>query len=126
MKLLAVVSIALMLAGCMTDNRERIAMATLYPDDAPQFMDSSRSRPAPILSGALNEKFPPGTDAEQLQKYVANLDGTCHQSQSEQIMKCSFVETGGLCAGTEVNITAQITPMNKIGHIIAYRHHDYC
>jgi hypothetical protein len=101
-------------------------METLYPDDAPGSNTNAPVRPAPVLIGALNEKFPPGTDVEELKKYVAKLDGKCEQSKPGQPMTCSFVETGTACAQTEVVITAKTTASNKIGHIVAFRNHKVC
>ena len=132
MKILAVISMMLTVSACSTDNRQRIAMETLYPEHAPAVVvsppvhDYSPFSPAPVLTGALNEKFPPGTDVEELKKYVAKFDGKCEPNQQEQVMSCSFIETGTICSVTEVIITAKTTLMNKIGHIVAYREHNAC
>ncbi len=131
-KLFITAAIALLASGCSTDNRQRIAMETLYPERSPALViagtvwNDPMDSPAPVLAAALNEKFPPGTDLEELKNYIASFDGECDQRQAQQMMECRFVETGTICAVTEVIITAKTTPLNKIGHITAHRVHKVC
>ena len=129
MRLLALLSVALIFSGCISvDNRERIAMATLYPDDAPA--DPSRRsfqpHPAPILTSALNSKFPPDTDLDSLKSYVVKFSGSCYQKELGQPMRCSFIESGTICWEVSVSITAMTNSLNKIEHINATRIFSVC
>ena len=129
MKLLALLSVALIFSGCVSENnQELIALATLYPDDTPA--DPNRHpahpRPAPILTSALNSKFPPGTDLEGLKSYVAKLRGSCYQKELGQPMRCSFIESGTICWEVSVSITAMTNSLNKIENIHAARISSGC
>ena len=127
MKLLALVSIALIFSGCVSvDNRERIAVATLYPDNSPFNPKNPPVHTAPILTSALNSKFPPGTDLESIKAYVTKLNGKCSQSQSDQPVRCSFIEFGTFCVQTSIAITIKTNSLNKIEGIDAFRIIDAC
>lgn len=126
MKLLALISVALIFSGCVSvDNRERIAMATLYPDGAPR-IPPSLFRSAPILTNALNSKFPTGTDLEGLKSYVEILKGSCYQKESGQQMECSIIESGTICWVVKIEITAKTNSLNKIERIDAVRYSSGC
>jgi len=127
MKSIASAFAAFLLFGCISvDNREKIAVATLYPDNASVTQSKSPLHPAPVLTSALNVKFPPGTALENLKNYVEKLNGSCNQVQSGQPMRCSFVESSTVCIRTTISITAQTNSLNTIEHLDAVRIFDGC
>jgi len=112
-------------SACNTDNREHIAMATLYADGAPASQVRTPSRPFPEMSGALNEKFPAGTDVGSLKRYVAGLDGKCSEDKPGET-HCSFIESAALCVRTSITLQVKTDSGNRIGHIEAHRLLEGC
>ncbi len=101
-------------------------METLYPDDAPTGQIKTPMRPFPALTGALNSRFPSGTDAASLKSYVEKLGGSCNANPTGQSMKCSIVETNTFCIRDSVSITAMTNDLNKIENIDAIRIFEGC
>ena len=127
MRLLTLIFVVFLCSGCVIENnQERIAMTTLYPDDAPRNPNAPPFRAAPILTGALNSRFPTGSDLEGLKSYVAKLKGSCYQKESGQPMECSFIESGTICWVVKIEITAKTNSQNKIEHIEAVRYASGC
>ena len=108
------------------NNRERIALETLYPDNASTSEGHMREHPFPALTGALNSRFPSGTNIENLKNYVTKLKGKCYQSQLGQPIVCSIVEFGTICISNTLSITAETNKLNQIEHINAVRIFDAC
>ncbi len=129
MKLFALIFFALIFSGCSAlgeDNRERIAMETLYPESAPPSQVKTPVRPFPALASALNGRFPSGTDSESLKDYVKKLGGSCIQSPIGQPLQCSIIESSTICIRNSVSITAKTNGLNKIESIDAVRIIDVC
>ncbi len=118
----------LLTSGCGTDNREQIAMATLYHDAPAANQARTPMRPFPEMTGALNEKFPAGTDLGDLKRYVANLSGTCGLGKplNPGELTCSLVESAAFCVRNSIVITARADAMSKIEHIEAHRLFEGC
>lgn len=102
--------------GCSNDNKAQIAMNTLYQNDDAPAGDSMR-RPFPALTGALNSKFPPGSEPKKLMDYVASLSGSCGRVNSNSSLACTFVESSSFCIRTNVSVVAKIVGAEKIGAI---------
>ena len=107
------------------NNQEKIALAILYKNEVPSGqLDKPHSSPA--LTGALNGKFPPGTNVENLKTFVADLGGYCHQGQSGQPLICSIDEFKTICIFHKILITAQMNNLNQIEGIEATRMFEAC
>lgn len=113
--LLLIVSIS----ACSTNNREQIAMATLFDEPG-------SNGPLPVLTGALNAKFPPGSEAKQLKKYVAQLHGSCDEKKSDDTLKCLLPESSSICVRNSISVTAKLSGLDKINGIEARRYLDGC
>jgi hypothetical protein len=119
MKLILVTILGFLLCGCATDNRERIAMETLYTKEANVSLGAGRWE-FPSLTGALNGKFPRGSDFENIKKYVGNLGGSCFPRRSNnEILSCSIVESVGFCVGNVIEILIETDNQNRIENITA-------
>ena len=101
-------------------------METLYPDDAPIGQVKTPVRPFPALTGALNSRFPSGTDVVGLRSYVEKLGGSCTTNPAGQSTKCSIVESTAFCIQNSVVITAKTNDLNKIESIDAMRIFEGC
>ena len=107
-------------ASVTIDNREKIAMAILAPE-VDKTIPSFLPHPSPSLTGALNGKFPQGTDVENLKSFIKKLGGNCHQSQPGQPVLCTMSESGTFCIERSISITAKTNNLNKIEGIDATR-----
>lgn len=110
----ALLLFAAALSACSTDNRERIAMQTLYGDNG-MAPESGPSHPLPAMTGALNAMFPAGSDSRLLRDYVARLNGRCDDAQSGARLACSVTETSSLCQRASIGITAKIEAHKIVG-----------
>jgi hypothetical protein len=107
------------------NNQEKIALAILYKDDVPSGQ-MHKPHPSPALTGALNGKFPPGTTAENLKSFVADLGGNCHQGQLGQPLPCRIDVFTTICISHSITITAHMNNSNQIEGIEATRMFDAC
>jgi hypothetical protein len=152
MKLGVLIIIGFAFSGCVfIDNREKVAMTTMYPDEAPvvevksivrtwqgcDFWEPNCSptvavsnyspvRPAPTLTGALNGKFPVGTEIDRLKSYIETFKGSCSQAELGKPVNCSFIESATICFETKIFITAKTNSQNKIESISASRYSSGC
>ena len=101
-------------------------METLYPEGLTPSQIKSPVRPFPALTGALNAKFPYGTDSENLKSYVGKLGGSCVQNPMGQSLNCSMTESSAICIRNSVSLTVQTDNLNKIKSIDAVRILDDC
>lgn len=107
------------------NNQEKIALAILYKDDISSGQ-MHEPHPSPALTGALNGKFPLGTNAENLKSFVASLGGNCHQKQLGQPLICRLDEDKAICVVHSIWITAKTNNLNQIEGIEATRMFDAC
>jgi hypothetical protein len=132
--LLAIVLSALY--GCTTDNRQKIALTTLY--GTPITGNPSFNRPPdPIFSAALNAKFPQDTNKALVRDYVKSLGGNCYDrpaskpssrslvGDGENVMVCTFIEWGGFCTVTDLYIEVSVDG-DLVKHITATHSFSAC
>ena len=138
MKRLLLALVVVFIGGCSgLDNRAAIASATLYDD--PPFHGGPMA-PAPAFTGALNAKFPSGTNIEALRAYVAKLGGGCRDEKlfqdlpqkktpdtngRESSVYCQIVISSSFCVKSSLWINA-VVEVQSIKQITASRLSESC
>ena len=107
------------ISACSTNNREPIAMATL-------FGEPGTNGPLPALTGALNAKFPTGSEVRELKDYVLQLHGSCGEKKPDGTLTCSLIESSTVCVRASISVTVKISSLDKINGIEARRYLEGC
>jgi hypothetical protein len=118
-----VAALLIPLCGCSLlsyDNRDKVAMAVLFPHDDPRRVYFSEQQfDGKVFSNALLARFPVGSRKEDLKAFVESLDGRCEDPYSEG-MRCVIPESGQICYQTTIELLV-VLHNDSIGDIQSYR-----
>jgi hypothetical protein len=105
--------IALGWAGCnalRVDHRNAIVQALLFRPGGD--IDDH------VLTGALNARFPTGTQATALGDFVETMGGSCSRLDTGEF-SCLFDESGTFCVATKIDVKVRVDAHNAIESMAA-------
>ena len=121
-------------------------------DHAARIVDAAMHNPngdldAKAFGAALSAKFPNGVNADELNRFVAAIGGTCHEgparitvycggppetrptqcaTEVHDTLRCDVPLSGTICVANMLAIQAHLSPAREISDITARKRMDAC